>query len=199
MGRRLLAATLAAISLAARAAPDTWVTVDNLNRRTCPASTCGVVGQLIFREKATVLEQRGGWARITEYYDPACIDGISKYVDSGNEKCVAANGISDGKLAEWVATKYLSRTRPEDPARNAAAKYDLVMHSDDFRLHKDAFAEAANKLIEAGRCSRRDFNEMGGWMKSNDYRNQPVYFTYCGGMRLSNKIYLNAATGEILR
>ena len=29
------------------------------------------------------------------------------------------------------------------------------------------------------------------------YRDEPVYFTYCGGMTISNRIYLNAETGRI--
>ena len=36
-------------------------------------------------------------------------------------------------------------------------------------------------------------------MKSvNDYPEQPVYFTYCRGMTLANKVYVNAETEEVL-
>ena len=42
-----------------------WVTSERLNRRTCPSESCGVVGQLFFREGVTVHEERDGWARIT--------------------------------------------------------------------------------------------------------------------------------------
>lgn len=199
MKKLILAAALAAIAIPAHAARDGWVTVDNLNRRTCPMPTCGVVGMLKFREKATILEEKGGWARITKYYDASCVNGISQYVDSGNRKCESSNGINNGQFAEWVASKYLSPNRPADPAANAPANYALVKGSDDFRIYKDAFAKAADKLIASGRCSAGDFREMGGWMKSSNHRSKPIYFTYCGGMRSGNKVYLNAATGEIMR
>lgn len=40
---------------------------------------------------------------------------------------------------------------------------------------------------------------MGGWVKSSNHRNQPIYFTYCGGSTVANRLYLNAETGEIFR
>lgn len=199
MRNLILVAALAAISVPAHAARDVWVTVDNLNRHTCPMPTCGVVGALKFREKATILEEQSGWARITKYYDALCVNGISQYVDSGNRKCESSNGINKDQFAEWVTSKYLSPNRPEDPAAHAPANYALVKGSDDFRIYKDAFAKAADKLIASGKCSAGDFREMGGWMKSSNHRSKPIYFTYCGGMRSSNKVYLDAATGEITR
>jgi hypothetical protein len=36
---------------------------------------------------------------------------------------------------------------------------------------------------------------MGGWMKSTN-KGPSVYFTYCGGMRASNRIYLDVRSGE---
>lgn len=90
--------------------------------------------------------------------------------------------------------------RPADPAASAAADETLVAQSDDFQRHRRAFAAAAAQLIADGRCTRQDFLEMGGWLKSvNEYRDQPVYFTYCGGMTNANKIYLDASTGRIFR
>ena len=174
-----------------------WVTADRLHRRTCPNSSCGSVGVLFFREKATVYEEKAGWARISKYYDASCENGRSEYVDSGNARCESANGIVEGKFAEWVAVQHLSSTSPSDPAAGATGDYALVSGSDDYRLHKDAFARAAAELITSGRCRRADFEEMGGWMKSTTHRNRPVYFTYCGGMHLRNKLYLDASTGRI--
>ena len=199
MRKLVLAVALVATSIPAHAANGGWVTVDNLNRRTCPMLTCGVVGVLKFREKATILEEKGGWARITQYYDALCVNGISQYVDNGNRKCVSSNGIKNSQFAEWVAAKYLSPSRPKDSAVNTPANYALVKGSDDFRRYKDAFSKAADKLIASGRCSAGDFREIGGWMKSSNHRSKPIYFTYCGGMRGSNKVYLNTATGEIMR
>src|SRR5215217_35282 len=71
---------------------DAWVSIDRLNRRTCPAASCGSVGVLFFREKATLYEERQGWARISRYYDASCQNGRSIYVDTGNASCDSENG-----------------------------------------------------------------------------------------------------------
>src|SRR5690606_4483053 len=89
-----------------------WVTSDRLNRRTCPSENCGIVGQFFFREGVTVHERRNGWARVSQRYDASCVGGRSKYVDAGNANCDPANGISEGKFAEWVSATYLSENRP---------------------------------------------------------------------------------------
>lgn len=80
-----------------------WANADRVNRRTCPSTECGIVGQLFFREAAEVLEERDGWVRITRYYDGSCVGGRSEYVDSGNAACVASNGFDGSQFAEWVS------------------------------------------------------------------------------------------------
>lgn len=174
-----------------------WVIVPYLDRHTCASERCGVVGRLFFREMVTVLEQDGHWARITQPYDANCEGGRSRYVDKGTAACTAANGVTDGRFAEWVKADSLSSTQPPDPALTAKGNEKLVAQSDDFAQHRAAFVKAANKLIAEGRCSASDFEEMGGWMKSTKDRDRPVYFMYCGGMSSSNRIYLNASNGEI--
>lgn len=197
MARAVPLLILALMSFSVLAEQDAWVTSNSLNRRTCPDANCGVVGTLLFREKAPIFEKKNGWVRITKYYDASCVNGKSEYVDSGNRTCNPANGINDGKFAEWVSAKYLSTERPADPSAGATGDHALVRGSDDYQIHKNAFAKAASQLISAGRCSAADFKEMGGWMKSSTHRSKPVYFTYCGGMTASNKIYLDASTGKI--
>lgn len=174
-----------------------WVTTPRLDRRTCPSERCGVVGQLSFREAANVLERRGQWARITQPYDAGCAGGRSAYVDTGNATCAAENGITDGRFSEWVLATNLSPNRPADPAESASRAERLVAQSDDFTQHRAAFVRAANELIDSGRCTPGDFEEQGGWMKSSNHRDQPIYFTYCGGMTVANRIYLDAATGRV--
>lgn len=175
-----------------------WVTSDRLNRHTCPKASCGIVGQLMFREAATVWEESDGWARVSQIYDASCVNGKSEYVDSGNSECVADNGIVEGQFAEWVEMANLSAERPADPAETATAHEKLVAGSDDFQHHRTAFVTAATKLISERRCKAADFEEMGGWMKSvTAHKNEPVYFTYCGGMTSANRIYLNVETGAI--
>jgi hypothetical protein len=174
-----------------------WVTSQYLDRYTCPSKTCGVVGRLFLREAVTVLERKADWARITKTYDANCANGLSGYVDKGKAVCSPENGIMNGQFAEWVLAKHLSSTRPADPAETAAGDEAIVAGSDDFRQHRKAFAKAAHKLISDGRCTAEEFKEMGGWVKSSNDRDRPVYFMYCGGMTLANRLYLNAVTGEI--
>jgi len=185
--------------LVASAGERYWVTSDYLNRRTCPSSSCGIVGKYQFREAAELEEISGGWARVTGYYDASCVDGRSKYVDSGNSDCTEINGIKDGEFAEWVVAKYLSKTRPADSAAHATGIAALVKGSDDFVQHKTAFVNATQRLLSDRRCTDADFREMGGWFKSSTHANQPIYFTYCGGMKSSDKIYLDVGSGRIFR
>jgi hypothetical protein len=157
------------------------------------------VGQLFFREKATVLETRNGWGRLTRYYDAACKGGISQYVDSGRKDCTKENGIVDGQFAEWALLKPLSKQRPADPAAGATGDAALVAGSDDYRLYKEVFIKAAKSLIANGTCTEVDFTDGGGWSKSTTYRDRPVYFAYCGGMTVSNRVYLDVSNGRTFR
>lgn len=176
-----------------------WVAAERIERRTCPSKQCGVVGTLDFREAATVAETKDGWAQVSRYYSASCENGRSDFVESGNDRCVSENGIVGGEFAEWVELKHLSATRPPDPARTAAADEALVKDSDDFIRYRRAFVSAAQKLTSEGECTAADFQEMGGFVKSQNQKSEPIYFTYCGGMTRANRIYLNAETGEIYR
>ena len=176
-----------------------WVIVERLDRHSCPSKDCGVVGQVFFREAVFPIESKDGWTRITKMYDGACSGGKSKYVDVGDKACTANNGFENGQFAEWVESEHLSETRPADPAADAKEDEQLVSGSDDFGRYRSQFAKAARQLIEDGRCTREEFEEMGGWVKSVNDRDAPVYFTYCGGMTVANRLYLNAETGQIYR
>ena len=173
-----------------------WVAAeDGADRHTCPSAECGVVGRLFHREAATVLEERDGWARVTEPYDASCVAGRSEYVDHGQADCVSENGIEDGRFAEWVQLNKLSAQRPADPGAGATGAAKLVAQSDDFHRFEGEFVRAAEALIASGDCNPRDFTEMGGWMKAT---NKPgIYFTYCGGG--SDRIYLDVSSGRTFR
>lgn len=176
-----------------------WATAQRVQRRTCASEQCGIVGQLFFRESAHVYERTDGWARVTKPYSASCVGGVSEYVDRGNKACTAANGIADGEFAEWVRVDQLSATRPPDPADTASLDEKLIANSDDFAQHRAAFVRAANQLISDGRCKVEDFEEMGGWWKSSNHRDTPIYFTYCGGMTIPNRIYLDASSGRVFQ
>lgn len=120
-------------------------------------------------------------------------------MDSGNNLCVASNGVVDGRFAEWVFAEFLSKDRPPDPAAGATDVEALIAGSDDFQRYRAAFGKAAQSLITSGRCTEADFREWGGWTKSSNHQNRPIYFTYCGGSTRANRLYLNAKTGEVFR
>jgi hypothetical protein len=92
----------------------------------------------------------------------------------------------------------LSPKRPEDPSEGATGDHSLVSGSDDYRLYKDQFPKAARQLINDGICTEGNFKETGGWMASTN-RRKGMYFTYCGGMTLSNKVYLDANSATVSR
>ncbi|WP_419808593.1 hypothetical protein [Sphingomonas sp.] len=175
-----------------------WVITQYADRHSCPSDTCGIVGRLFFREAATPLETKGDWVRVSKVYDASCENGRSQYVDKGNSSCTSENGITNGRFAEWVKANQLSKTRPPDPALSASADESIVADSDDFTQHRKAFAKVAAELIAAGRCTAQDFKEQGGWVKSTNQRDQPIYFAYCGGMTAASKIYMNAETGLVM-
>lgn len=82
------------------------------------------------------------------------------------------------------------------PQVSQPALEQVLKGSDDFTKHKKVFMAASTKLIQDRKCSLADFREMGGWVRSTNAPSKPVYFTYCGGMTVSNRIYLDASTGR---
>ena len=73
----------------------------------------------------------------------------------------------------------------------------MIQSSDDYAKHRSRFMEATEKLLRSGRCEPHDFSETGGWVKSATHKNQPVYFTFCGGVSLQHRVYLNVESGNI--
>lgn len=165
------------------AEPTHWVTSDELARRTCPSTKCGVVGKLYFREGVEVLEQKDGWARISKYYDASCVSGRSEYVDEGNSSCTPANGISNGKFAEWVLMKHLSKTRPEKksqagiPPELLDPRITGVPDVGEYALTLEdvvIIRKYAKGLLDSGTCSKIEYGN-----KSTSKKN--TYFVLCAG------------------
>ena len=103
-------------------------------------------------------------------------------------------------MAEWVHSGYLTANRPADPSKTATAYERIISGSDDFKMYRTQFAKAAHELIDSNRCTEKDFENMGGWTKSTTtYRDQPVYFIYCGKMIIENRLYLDVRTGRIFK
>ncbi|OYR30926.1 hypothetical protein [Brucella pseudogrignonensis] len=190
----LAAATF--ISFTAGAADQLWVKIGAIERKTCPSDKCGTVGKLFFRESARILETQNGWGRVTRVYDASCSGGKSQYVDSGRAVCDKANGIVDGKFAEWIKLDGLSKERPAPAKAGNSAIEQALKDSDRYEDHKDRFIAAADALMTSGQCTLQDFIDEGGWMRSTQKsRGVGIYFTYCDGG--SKRVYLDVNTGKV--
>ncbi|MFA0312423.1 hypothetical protein BH581_13830 [Vibrio splendidus] len=128
-------------------------------------------------EKVEVLEKQGDWVRISDYI-------------------VLKEG--GPQTAEWVSMSGLSNDEviiSEQESKEILDSY--LVKSDDLKVHQEKFRNTVAKLISEGECDPSDFEELGGWVKSVKYSNRDVYFIYCGGLSLENKIYLDVNTNEI--
>jgi len=137
--------------------------------------------KLFFRESAKVLETQNGWGRVTRAYDASCSAGKSQYVDSGRAVCDKANGIIDGKFAEWIKLDGLSKERPAPAKAGNSAIEQALKDSDQYEEHKDRFIAATEELMTSGQCKLRDFIDQGGWVRSTQksrgvgiYCNRPI-------------------------
>ncbi|MFT4613565.1 MAG: hypothetical protein ACI9NT_000706 [Bacteroidia bacterium] len=159
-----------------------YASTDNLNVRLSPDSSGKVTNRLSKGSKVDVLSVENGWARISKYYDGS-LEGVK------------------GEVARWVSTKYLSTENPESrvSVNTNSLVATAIKGSDDFSKYSGVFIVTSEQLIATGRCTIGDFKEIGGWWKSSSHKPKPVYFTYCGRMHKSNKLYLNASTGEVFR
>ena len=124
-----------------------------------------------------ILEKSNGWGRISDYI-------------------VLREG--GPEMAEWVEMSKLSEDEVIISADEHVEILDsYLVKSDDLKTYRKPFRVAIDSLIENGTCEPGDFEELGGWVKSVKYSSRNVYFIYCGGLKLENKIYLDADTGEI--
>lgn len=77
---------------------------------------------------------------------------------------------------------------------------EAIAQSDDYERYRAAFTEAARSLLTSRRCGRYEMTQYGGFVKAQgNNKSLPVYFTYCGGSHIDNRIYLDVSTGEIFR
>jgi len=89
--------------------------------------------------------------------------------------------------------------RREAEARAAAAAQRLIAGSDDLDEHRAVFGRVALGLVENGTCTEAEFIQNGGWVRSTTFETRQVYFMYCGGSTVGNRLYLDAATGDVFR
>ncbi|MGF1910810.1 hypothetical protein L4C38_15335 [Vibrio kasasachensis] len=155
---------------------DYYVSPEKLGVREMPDKSAFIESILYRGDKVHILEKRDGWGRISPYY-------------------VYNEG--DPEVAEWIPMEALLEVPPTITRKERIKTISsYVEDSDDFKLHFDVFIQTTDDLIEEGICLPPDFEELKGWVKSVKYE-QDVYFVYCGGLKLANKIYLNVQTGKI--
>lgn len=179
---------------------DLYVSADQLSVRSCPSTSCGRISWLLSGQKVTVAETKNGWARISKYYDAACKAGRSEYVDTGNSACSEENGVSNGQFAEWVSLDYLEANREEPKPASSSSLINALRKSDNFGKYEAEFIRSTQQLIDEGKCTEADVVENAGWAKATGANaDLPVFFMYCNGFTVANRLYLNASTGRTFR
>lgn len=133
---------------------DYYVLSDRLNVRSYPENDSLIRSVLRKGDKVVSQEVKGEWVRISGYM----------VHDSGRD------------VADWVHLDYLSTTKPvitaEEKQKTFAA---LIKKSDDMLTHQAQFIIATEKLIDDGQCTFEDFELVGGWIRSINYKTEPVY------------------------
>ncbi|MGR1580103.1 hypothetical protein ACSSNL_01425 [Thalassobius sp. S69A] len=86
-----------------------------------------------------------------------------------------------------------------DPAAHATEMERLIGRSDDLAQRREAFTQATTELVSEGACTLDEFAEHGGWVRSTTHGTSPVYFMYCGGATVADRLYLDASTGRRFR
>lgn len=162
---------------------DMYVVADSLNVRLQPSHAGKVTNTLYRGQKVTVFEVSSGWARISQFYYGG-LEGVT------------------GNVARWVSEKYLSANKPTKGNRKKSSTRleSALSSSDDYAKYKVIFLEKSLTLIEMGRCKVSDFEEVGGWLRSVNYKPRRVYFTYCGNhSHTSGRIYLDMKRKKIFQ
>ncbi len=157
---------------------DYYVSANRLSVRLGSDTNASITNTLERKQKVQVFEIKNGWARVSKYYDGQ-IEGKS------------------GQVARWVSAKYLSINKPQDNFSSNTPLEKAIEGSDNYVQYREKFITLSRKLIDQGRCSISDYKEMGGWSRSSNYKSKPIYFIYCGGFSINNKVYMNAKTGKI--
>lgn len=127
-------------------------------------------------DPVTVVEEKDGWGRISNYY------------------LLKENG---PQLAEWVK---LTDMTDQLPIISKSEKEEILTSyvglSDDFKDYREVFLNVTDKLLNEKMCTPEDLKETKGWMRSLNYPDRNVYFLYCGGLKLDDKIYLDVDSKE---
>lgn len=171
-----------------------------------PSKSAEITEQVIDQVRGYISEGRLGTAISTaEKYDMSQSAELKQLHDDAVVTLAAKKQETADRIASDRAAAAAEARESTAKAREAAAKAHAeaaegaIQSSDDFQLHKGGFLKATSTLIDNGTCTLADFREMGGWVRSQSHKPKPVYFTYCGGMTVSNRIYLDVSNGKVFR
>lgn len=154
-----------------------YVDAEKLGIREAASLDAFVQRYLYKGEKVRLLEKKNGWGRVSAYF---------VYEQGGPE------------IAEWIPLDGLVEQAPVITVEERKKTIQgYIAASDDLVQFEDIFLTTTDKLLKDGSCSPVDFEELGGWVKSTKYADRDVYFIYCGGLKLADKIYLDVRTGEV--
>lgn len=156
---------------------DYYVDVEKLGIREAADKNAFVDRYLYKGDHVRLLEKKNGWGRVSAYF---------VYEQGGPE------------VAEWVPLDSLVEEAPlitEEERRKTVQGY--IEGSDDYLEFEEMFLNTTDTLLQERTCSPVDFEELGGWVRSTKYTDRDVYFVYCGGLKLADKIYLDVRTGEV--
>ena len=117
----------------------------------------------------SVHEIKNGWARISRY------------------KTIKVNATLK-KEAKWVSAEFIT------PIKRNTSLIKVLTYSDNYQIHENIFHDASQQLINNKTCTINDFKIMRGWVESPSNN---IYFTYCGGFKKYDKVYLDVETGAI--
>ncbi len=138
-----------------------FVTDSVVNVRLGPTLNAKVTNRIYRQQRVDVFEVRGGWARVSKYYDGQ-IEG------------------EPGQVARWVSARRLSVQRPEDLSQPALPTDPRISglprvgegglsKRDVLILHRGAM-----HFLKTNRCQRIEFGD-----KSVSRKN--TYYVNCGG------------------
>jgi hypothetical protein len=135
-----------------------------------------VVGKTELRELVKVYEQNGRWSRVQSWI---------------NE--------TTGK-SQWIYSEHLSTEHPgitvQERYRTIKA---LIAGTDDFEQNEARFIELTDTALKSKQCREEDLAQMQGWIRSFNYPDEPIYYSYCGGLEVEDKLYINLDNGDVFR
>lgn len=130
-------------------------------------------------------------------YDRVTFDG--KEIKSDNDKFSVPVKVEQPNLPYTYSIKaynQVGRTDQFITLKRHISETEIVKafsNSDDYDIYKDKFLKFSLELISKKQCVLQDFQNTSGWTRSTvNYPNGYTYFTYCGGLNISNRIYFDA-------